>query len=90
MIEVNPVSSGDPMTFEVTVNQGGGQSRHQVTLTQAQLQQLCPGKSAEECLEASFRFLLDREPKEAIMAKFDISVISRYFPEYGSKIGEYL
>ena len=78
------------MTYEVTVSQGGGQSRHQVTLSEKQLQGLCPGKSAEECLEASFRFLLDREPKEAIMGRFDIDVISRYFPEFGNKIGEYL
>jgi len=90
MIEVNQLEQGDPMTFEVTVTENGGQSRHQVTLSAEQLQQLCPGKSAEECLEASFRFLLDREPKEAILGKFDINVISRYFPEFGKKLPEYL
>ena len=27
-------------------------------------------------------FLLDREPKEAILRVFDISVIRRYFPDF--------
>ena len=37
-----------------------------------------------------FRFLLDREPKEAILARFDISVIGRYFPEFGAELPAYL
>jgi hypothetical protein len=36
----------------------------------------------ERCLEATFRFLLDREPKESILGRFDATVISRYFPEF--------
>jgi hypothetical protein len=34
----------------------------------------------------SFEFLLEREPKESILARFDLSVISRYFPEYEDEI----
>ena len=30
----------------------------------------------ERCLEAAFRFLLDREPKESILGQFDVKVIS--------------
>jgi hypothetical protein len=44
----------------------------------------------EDLVHASFRFLLDREPKESILREFDLAVIARYFPEYNSKIGEYL
>jgi hypothetical protein len=40
------------------------------------------GVSDAEVVEESFRFLLEREPKESIMASFDLPVISRYFPEY--------
>jgi len=36
----------------------------------------------ERCLEAAFRFLLDREPKESILGQFDVKVISSYFPEF--------
>jgi hypothetical protein len=48
------------------------------------------GATPEALLEASFRFLLDREPKESIMRTFDITVISTYFPEYPSRIIDYL
>jgi hypothetical protein len=37
---------------------------------------------AEKLIERSFEFLLEREPKESILARFDLSVIGRYFPEY--------
>ena len=41
-------------------------------------------------LEAAFRFLLDREPKESILRTFDLSVINSYFPEFKKTIQEYL
>jgi hypothetical protein len=41
-------------------------------------------------VEAAFRFLLDREPKEAILSRFDITVISRYFPEFERELPGYL
>jgi hypothetical protein len=34
--------------------------------------------------------LLDREPKEAILSRFDVSVISRYFPEFERELPRYL
>ena len=46
-------------------------------------EQLTAGKhTPERCLEAAFRFLLDREPKESILGRFDVAVISRCFPEF--------
>ncbi len=36
----------------------------------------------ERLVEASFAFLLEREPRESILGTFDLSAISRYFPEY--------
>ena len=44
----------------------------------------------ERCLEAAFRFLLDREPKESIFRRFDVTVISRYFPEFEQELPHYL
>ena len=46
--------------------------------------------SAETVIAAAFRFLLDREPKEAILARFDIRDIARYFPEFETTLGAYL
>jgi hypothetical protein len=48
------------------------------------------GHSPERCIEAAFRFLLDREPKEAILRRFDVTVISSYFPEFERELPHYL
>jgi hypothetical protein len=40
----------------------------------------------EELVRRSFEFLLEREPKESILSRFDLSVINRYFPEYEREI----
>lgn len=38
----------------------------------------------------SFKFLLDREPKEIILKKFNLSDISGHFPTYEAEIKKYL
>jgi len=91
MIEVSRTGDGDPMSFEVTVGEGGEHSCHQVTLAQETFNKLTGGAAGrpEAAVEAAFRFLLDREPKEAILGKFDVTVISKYFPNFESKFGDY-
>ena len=42
--------------------------------------------SAEQLVRKSFEFLLEREPKESILRSFNLTVISRYFPEYEREI----
>lgn len=42
--------------------------------------------SPAEMVEKSFSFLLEREPKESILKKFDLETISKYFPEYEEEI----
>lgn len=76
--------------YTVEVREAGGASRHRVTVPAEDLERYGGGASAEELLEASFRFLLEREPKEAILSRFEISVIERYFPEYPKVIGRRL
>jgi hypothetical protein len=91
VIEVQRVGEGDPLNFEVVVREGKGETRHRVTISEVKSTQLTAGKhTPERCLEAAFRFLLDREPKESILARFDISVISRYFPEFEHELPRYL
>ena len=68
MIEFTRASNGDPFNFDVIVREGGGESRHHVTMGQDTWERLTAGKhTPERCLEAAFRFLLDREPKESIL-----------------------
>ena len=38
----------------------------------------------------AFRFLLEREPPESILSRFDLTVIERYFPNYRGEIARRL
>ena len=77
-------------TFRVAVSDGGSATTHDVTVTALAVSQFGGGSSAEQLVRASFALLLDREPKESILARFDLPVIGRYFPDYEWKIGRYL
>lgn len=84
------VTEIEPDVFDVRVDEGGSSTEHQVTVAAGDLEGLAAGRSASDLVEASFRFLLDREPKESILSRFELGVISRYFPEYRDKVAEYL
>jgi hypothetical protein len=91
MIEIRPTGEGDPLEFEVVVREGQGETRHHVTMTRETCDRLTGGKhTPERCIKAAFRFLLDREPKESILTRFDVTVISRYFPEFERELPRYL
>ena len=65
-------------------------TKHVVSVTDQMLLNLTNNKiSKEELLNFSFNFLLEREPNTSILSKFDIIVISKYFPEYISKVENY-
>ncbi len=85
MVEID-VSVADADEYVVEVREGGSSTRHTVGLDSSALERFGAGVSAERLLEESFRFLLEREPKEAILRRFEISVIGRYFPEYEGEI----
>jgi hypothetical protein len=89
-IAVTLTRDGDPLAFDVTVRDAASETRHEATLSQADYVRLACGATPERLVEAAFRFLLDREPKESIMRRFDVSVISRYFPEFVEKLPFYL
>ncbi len=75
--------------FEITVK-ADQLTKHVVTVTDQMLLNLTNNKiSKEELLNFSFNFLLEREANTSILSKFDIIVISRYFPEYISKVENY-
>ena len=77
----------DASRFRVRVIEGGSQSAHQVTLSQKDCAKIAGGPvEPEKLILKSFEFLLEREPKESILARFDLSVIGRYFPEYGREM----
>jgi len=91
MIKVERTAEGDPISFAVTVREPGGESFHQVFMSQQTWQRLTGGKyPPERCIDAAFRFLLDREPKEAILGRFDVTLIAQYFPEFERELARYL
>jgi len=83
-IEVRPKGPG---SYTVTVRDGRGTSTHTVDVDPGHAERLTGGHlDATELVRRSFEFLLEREPKESILARFDLSVIQRYFPEYETDI----
>lgn len=73
--------------YIVTVSEGNSQTEHAVTLDDSYYQRLTQGSITKETLiKKSFEFLLKRESKESILRKFNLKVISNYFPEYENKI----
>ncbi len=90
MIDVRCTSPDDPLGFDVTVGEGADKSRHHVTMDKATHDQLGGGHPPERVIEAAFAFLLDREPKESILPSFDITMISRYFPEFETELPGYM
>lgn len=81
-IEIKRSSDLPHSKFEVTIRDSRLTS-HIVTLSQDYYEKLTAGSvSADELIEASFEFLLAREPNTSILPEFDLKVISDYFPAY--------
>ncbi len=73
--------------FRITITDAESRSIHFVGVTRPYYEKLTGGKvPMEELVRRSFEFLLEREPKESILARFDLSAIARYFPEYEREI----
>jgi hypothetical protein len=72
--------------YRVEVRDGESTTVHDVTVASTDLANFGQGREASRLLEESFRFLLEREPKEAILPRFELPVIARYFPDYPAEI----
>ena len=84
-------NEGDPFEFKVTVREGDSATRHRVTMAQSTYLKLTNGKvNPDRCIQAAFEFLLKHEPKESILSRFDVTVISNYFPNFERDLGQYL
>lgn len=89
-ISVSLITDDDPSSFEVIVREPSGETHHLVTLSRRDHARLAQGHSAQDLIEAAFRFLLERESKEDILERFDLSVIARYFPDFEKRLPRYL
>jgi len=66
------------------------EKEYNVGLDDEYWQDLTGGKIAkEELIKKSFEFLLEREPKEFILSRFNLRIINQYFPEFEEEIRTY-
>jgi hypothetical protein len=74
--------------FRVRLTDSDGSStEHEVTVSRAEWERFGEGyRTPEELVEASFRFLLERESKDQILGAFGLGQIGTYFPSYDRDI----
>ena len=86
MTEITVSKTGgekDKTTFNVVVSDDKSATRHTVTLPTTYWQKYSQRyPNQEDFIQASFEFLLEREPKESILKHFEVPVIAQYFPEF--------
>lgn len=88
-VDCRPDAAG--WSCQVEVGEGTRATNHRVLVPLPDVDDLQPGATDPTALvEASFAFLLEREPKESILPEFDLGMIERYFPEYRTAIRERL
>ena len=76
--------------YLVRVDEGKSATEHRVTASPEMVSKIGGKATAEELIQASFEFLLEREPKESILRRFELTVIGKYFPEYRNEIRKFL
>jgi hypothetical protein len=83
MISVEAI---DNNSFKVSVTKGSS-TEHIVLLSDRFHQDVTNNKLTKtELITHSFEFLLKRESNQSILKKFNLEVISQYFPEYIDEI----
>ncbi len=83
---VSCLAAGDGWRCTVTVGDDADATIHDVTVDRATREDLAPEATVDELVAASFAFLLEREPRESIMRRFELPVIGRFFPDYPEEI----
>ena len=91
-ITVSRIASSPKLELAVIVQEDRGKTHHAVTLDSGTFTRLIgtTGATPEDLVRAVFEFLLERESKESILSRFDVTVVQRYFPEFEAEIQNYL
>ncbi len=88
-IDIREKKTNNGWDFQVTIS-GNGATEHQVKLTKNYYEKINTGLTPNKLIRASFKFLLEREPKEMILRTFDLQIIANYFPNYEKEIRKYM
>lgn len=80
LVEVTCVG---PEVYQVDVSERNTTTTFQVGATEADVERLGGGKSAEDLIEQSFEYLLERgEALQKLPPSFHLLLIARYHPDY--------
>lgn len=83
--EINQSEKG--WTFLVELGHGDNLIEYYVDLDRDYWTQLTSGRlEPARLIEATFKFLLEKEPKEMIMKKFNLNNVTKFFPQYEYEI----
>jgi hypothetical protein len=86
-ITVTCEPDADGWQCRVTVGDDPEGTEHRVGVSAETLRDLAGGdETPERLVEASFHYLLEREPRESILRAFALPEIGRYFPGYEAEI----
>ena len=77
----------DGWNCHVTVaDDDGSRTEHDVSVRREERQRYGPDDDVNSLVNASFRFLLSKEPKESILRRFSLSDIEHYFADFPEAI----
>jgi hypothetical protein len=88
-VDVRCYPAPDGWSCAVTVREDRSSTTHAVTVSADDGLDLAAATDAAHVtrlVEETFDFLLEREAKESILRTFDLSVVSRYFPDFDHEI----
>jgi hypothetical protein len=86
-IEVTRTDDAETRLSVRVIDDDGSASSHEIVVPDADWERFGHGfETREQLIEASFAFLLEREPKESILGSFELNVIVRYFPDFPAVI----
>ena len=89
MININVHKIGE-LAYQVSVSDGETGSWYRVLVPEGFYQRLTAGRISKiKCVEAAFRFLLDRRSKETIHSRFDLPEIQEVFPDFKKEFDQY-
>ncbi len=88
-IQITQTKQDPEYNFEVTIEENKTKTDHLVSMSKEYFNNLKTNKQPSEIIQESFNFLLKKESKEQILSKFNITLISHYFPEFQKYIEDW-
>jgi hypothetical protein len=88
-VDVRCYPAPDGWSCAVTVREDRSSTTHAVTVSADDALDLAAATDAahvRRLVEETFDFLLERESKESILQRFDLTVVSQYFPDFDHEI----